>query len=61
MSEFQGRGPITSDEFIEKAAKRAKENGGSDTAIRDATQQICNTTESSIVALVRDKMKSLLT
>ena len=59
MSDSQGRGPYTSDEYIEQAAKRAKENGGTDTAVTNATQEICKTTVSDIVARVRDKMRRL--
>lgn len=61
MVDTQGRGSYQHDGRIEQAAKRAKENGGTDNAIRTAAGQVfgySNVTE-TIVSDIRQKMSQL--
>jgi hypothetical protein len=60
MSETQGRGPWPDETRINRAAKRATENGGGDDAIRTAARSEFGTASKEIMDSVRRKIRELL-
>jgi len=59
MPDTQGRGPYYDESRIERAAKRAHENGGSDSDVSSAAQQEFGSTTSDLIDAIRNKMRSL--
>lgn len=59
MSETQGRGGYYDDGRIERAAKYAHENGGSDDDVEQAARREFGSAASDITDLIRQKMYDL--
>ena len=59
MAETQGRGPYYDEARIERAAKRAHEDGGGDGAIYSAATQEFNSTASDLIDQIRSAMRRL--
>lgn len=59
MGDTQGRGAYYDDARLEKAAKRAKENGGGDTDVRRAAENEFGSATSELMNSIRQKMNEL--
>lgn len=57
MSDTQGRGAYYDESRIERAAKRARENGGDDSDIRRAADDEFGEASSELIRQIRDRIR----